>query len=75
MSGSRELLPAPNPLRTVRATFTAHGSSSVKSLLVWCNNRFIIPNLYDTHLQLAYSLIRTAGMSLMRKASSIELFR
>lgn len=31
VSGSRELLPAPSPLRTVRASFPAHGSSIPKA--------------------------------------------
>ena len=34
LSGNKEMLPSPRPLRTVRATFTAHGSGSVKSLPV-----------------------------------------
>ena len=41
-SGSRGLLPAPSPLRTVRATFTAHGSSISKGHSCFWKTRLFI---------------------------------
>jgi hypothetical protein len=45
-SGSRRLLPAPSPLRTVRATFTAHGSSISIGRSFWEDPAVIPPLRY-----------------------------
>uniref|UniRef100_E6QSZ3 Uncharacterized protein n=1 Tax=mine drainage metagenome TaxID=410659 RepID=E6QSZ3_9ZZZZ len=55
-SGSQTRLPAPSPLRTVHATFTAHGSSLYKSVFRHPVSQ-LLQHLHNTHLQPSYVMI------------------
>jgi hypothetical protein len=76
MPGSRGLSPAPSPLRTVRASFPAHGSSTLQASFGLKRPGHSVANgLCDTHLQLLHLLQAAGRMDFFRNPHLLFLLQ